>query len=151
MFTNVRYFIKTSIVFMLVGILSGFYMLISRRLFGFGYGPSMLSAHTHVILVGFMAMMIMGVSIWFFPRAEKTDKRYSPTLVSAVYLLMTIGTSFRFTAEFIDSFITFSFINILIVISSSLQIIAFFIFVYTMWGRVRPVGSQIREAKGEKF
>ncbi len=66
---------------MLAVILPGLYMLVSRRLFGFGYGPSMLSAHTHVILVGFMAMMIMDVSIRFFPRAEKTDKHYSPAQV----------------------------------------------------------------------
>ena len=25
------------------------------------------------------------------------------------------------------------------------------LFFYTMWGRIRPVGSQLREAKGEKF
>jgi|GEM_PF-3704809 len=36
MFTNVRYFVKTSIAFMVVEILSGFYIMISRRLFDSG-------------------------------------------------------------------------------------------------------------------
>ncbi|MCE1164159.1 MAG: cbb3-type cytochrome c oxidase subunit I [Bacteroidetes bacterium] len=151
MFTNVRWFVKTSIVFMLAGILSGFFMMLARRVFEIGYGPSLLSAHTHVILVGFMMMMIMGVSIWFFPKAEKTDKRYSPALVVAVYWLMVIGTSVRFIGEFADAFVTLKFLNYIIVFSSLLQIIAAGIFVYTIWGRVRPVGSQIREAKGERF
>ncbi len=151
MFTNVRWFVKTSIVFMLAGILSGFFMMLARRVFEIGYGPSLLSAHTHVILVGFMMMMIMGVSIWFFPKAEKTDTRYKPSLVVAVYWLMVIGTSVRFIGEFTDAFVTLPLLNYIIVVSSSLQIIAAAIFVYTIWGRVRPVGSQIREAKGERF
>ncbi|MCX6163403.1 MAG: hypothetical protein NTU73_00835 [Ignavibacteriae bacterium] len=151
MFTNVRYFIKTSIIFLIVGILSGFFMLISRRIFNWGYGPGMLSAHTHIILVGFMMMMIMGIAVWFFPKADKTDKRYSPNLIILVYRLMVIGTSSRFIFEVIDSYITLEFISHSIVLSSFLQIIAAIIYIYTMWGRIRPLGSQIRESKGEKF
>lgn len=151
MFTNVRYFIKTSIVFLIIGILSGFFMMISRRLFNFGYGPGMLSAHTHVILAGFMLMMIMGIAVWFFPKADKTDKRYNPDLIMTVYWLMLIGTSLRFLFEVIDAYATFTFLNYLIVVSASIQIIAAIIYIYTMWGRIRPLGSQIREAKGEKF
>ena len=151
MFSTVRYFIKTSISFLVVGILSGFFMLISRRLFNFGYGPGMLSAHTHIILVGFMLMMIMGIAVWFFPKADKTDKRYNPTLIMLVYWFMVIGTSFRFIFEVIDSYFTLNFFNYIIVLSSTLQITAAIIYVYTMWGRIRPLGSQFREAKGERF
>lgn len=151
MFTNVRYYVKTSIIFMVVGILSGFYMMISRRLFGFGYGPSMLSAHTHIILVGFMMMMIMGIAVWFFPKADKSDRRYSPALITLVYWLMVTGTSFRFIFEVIDAYVTLGISDYVITASSAIQILAAVIYVYTMWGRIRPVGSQVREAKGERF
>lgn len=151
MFTNVRYFVKTSIAFMVVGILSGFYMMISRRLFDSGYGPSMLSAHTHVILVGFMMMMIMGIAVWFFPKADKDNKKYNPSLIVLVYWLMVSGTSLRFIFEVIESYVTLGISNYIIVASASMQILAAVIYVYTMWGRIRPVGSQIREAKGERF
>lgn len=151
MFTNVRYFVKTSIAFMVVGILSGFYMMISRRLFDYGYGPSMLSAHTHVILVGFMMMMIMGIAVWFFPKADKDNKKYNPSLIVLVYWLMVSGTSLRFIFEVIESYVTLGISNYIIVASASMQILAAVIYVYTMWGRIRPVGSQIREAKGERF
>jgi hypothetical protein len=151
MFTNVRYFIKTSIAFMIAGILSGFFMMISKRIFDFGYGPGMLSAHTHVILVGFMMMMIMGIAVWFFPKADKNNKKYNPNLITLVYWLMTAGTSLRFIFEVADSYITISFVNYAIIISATMQILGAVIYVYAMWGRIRPVGSQIREAKGEKF
>jgi heme/copper-type cytochrome/quinol oxidase subunit 1 len=151
MFTTVRYFVKTSLAFLITGILSGFFMMISRRVFNFGYGPGMLSAHTHVVLVGFMLMLIMGIAVWFFPKADKTDTKYNPDRIMVVYWLMLNGTIFRFIFEVADAYITISFLNYVIVSSSTLQITAVIIYAYTMWGRIRPLGSQLREAKGEKF
>ena len=77
MFSTVRYFVKTSIIFLIVGILTGFYMLIAQNILKTGFTQDIISAHTHIILVGSIIMMIMGVALWFFPRAEKTDKRYN--------------------------------------------------------------------------
>lgn len=151
MFTAVRYFVKTSLAFLIIGILSGFFMMISRRIFNFGYGPGMLSAHTHIVLVGFMLMLIMGIAVWFFPKADKTDRRYNPARIMVVYWLMLAGTISRFLFEVADAYVTVSFLNYVIVFSSSLQITAVIIYAYTMWGRIRPLGSQFREAKGEKF
>lgn len=151
MFSTVRYFIKTSIIFLIVGIFSGLFMIISRRLGNFGYGPSLITAHTHIILIGFMLMMIMGVALWFFPRAEKTDKKYNPTLVLISYVIITVSTSLRFITEFIDSYYTSKVLDYLITISAILQVISIGIYFYSMWGRIRPVGSQYREAKGERF
>jgi hypothetical protein len=151
MFTTVRYFVKTSLAFLITGIISGFFMMISRRIFNLGYGPGMLSAHTHIVLVGFMLMLIMGIAVWFFPKADKTDTKYSSARIMIVYWLMLSGTIFRFIFEVIDAYVTISILNSIIVFSSTLQITAIIIYAYTMWGRIRPLGSQFREAKGEKF
>ena len=151
MFTAVRYFVKTSFVFLLTGILSGFFMMLSRRIFNLGYGPGMLSAHTHIILVGFMLMLIMGIAVWFFPKAGKEDDRYSPSKIKLVYWFMLIGTSLRFIFEVIDSYITLIYLDYIIVSTSLVQVSAIIVYAYTMWNRIRPIGSQIREAKGEKF
>lgn len=151
MFSTVRYFIKTSIIFLVIGIFSGLFMIISRRIYGLGYGASLISAHTHIILVGFMLMMIMGVALWFFPRAEKTDKKYNPILILIAYFIITISTSLRFVFEFIDAYYSSKFFDYIITISTILQVISIAIYFYSMWGRIRPVGSQYREAKGERF
>jgi hypothetical protein len=42
-------------------------------------------------------------------------------------------------------------LRIAIVAAGFLQAIALGIFFFTMWSRIRPVGSQAREAKGERF
>ncbi len=96
-------------------------------------------------------MMIMGVALWFFPRAEKDDKKYNPDLILTTYYFMTIGTSMRFIFQVIANFIYAEWIQYLIIAGSFLQVIAITLFFYSMWGRIRPVGSHLREAKGEKF
>ncbi len=151
MFTTVRYFIKTSIAFLILGILSGLYMSFAKYISGTGYTQELISAHTHIILVGSVMMMIMGVALWFFPRPEKDDKKYNPDLIWIVYWMMTIATILRFIFQLIGSYYFIKWVNISIVIFSSLQVAAMILFFYSIWGRIRAVGSQYREAKGEKF
>lgn len=151
MFTTVRYFVKTSIIFLILGISTGLYMSFAKNVFEIGYGYDLVSAHTHVILIGSVMMMIMGVALWFFPRAEKKDKRYNPDLILIVYWMMTTATALRFISQAALSFYFVRWLNVIVTIASTLQVIAMTLFFYSMWGRIRPVGSQYREAKGEKF
>jgi Cytochrome C and Quinol oxidase polypeptide I. len=151
MFTTVRYFIKTSVVFLFVGILTGLYMSFAKYIYQSGYTQELISAHTHIILVGSVMMMIMGVALWFFPRPEKDDKRYNPDLILIVYWLISISTGLRFVFQVLGSFYFIPWLNIVIPIFSSLQVLALILFFYSIWGRIRAVGSQYREAKGEKF
>ena len=151
MFTTVRYFIKTSVVFLFVGILTGLYMSFAKYIYQTGYTQELISAHTHIILVGSVMMMIMGVALWFFPRPEKNDKRYNPGLILIVYWLISISTGLRFVFQVIGSIYFIPWLNIVIPVFSSLQVLAMILFFYSIWGRIRAVGSQYREAKGEKF
>lgn len=152
MFSTVRYFIKTSIIFLIAGILSGLYMLIERNYFNTYPHPDLVSAHTHVILVGSVMMMIIGVALWFFPRAEKDDKFYKPNVILITYYLMTVSTVIRFTSQVVSSFIEPSeVLKFFLTISAAGQVLAMIIFFISMWGRIRSVGSHIRESQGEKF
>ena len=151
MFTTVRYFIKTSLVFLVLGILTGLYMSFTKYVYQTGYTQELISAHTHLILVGSVMMMIMGVALWFFPRPEKDDKKYNPDLILITYWLMTVATALRFVFQVTASFYFISWVNTSISLFSSLQVVAMILFFYSMWGRIRAVGSQYREAKGEKF
>ena len=151
MFTTVRYFVKTSIIFLITGIFTGLYMSFSTNVFNSGYPGELISAHTHIILVGAVMMMIMGVALWFFPRASKEDKKYNPDLIWNVYILITSATALRFVTEVISAFTGSQSFRYLISIFSLLQVAAMLLFFYSIWGRIRSVGSHIREAQGEKF
>jgi len=152
MFSTARYFIKTSIAFLVVGLLTGLHMTLATNVFKKGYGAELISAHTHVILVGSVIMMIMGVALWFFPRPEKTDTHYNPTNILIAYWIMTIATSLRYVFQVSAAYAEADWVKVMIAAASTLQIIAIIYFFYAMWGRIRASGgSLIREQKGEKF
>lgn len=149
MFTTVRYFIKTSLAFLVLGILTGLYMSFAKYVYQTGYGQELISAHTHLILVGSVMMMIMGVALWFFPKAEKEDKKYNPLLIYITYWAMTFTTLIRFVLQIMKGFYFYDWIGIGITIASTFQILAIGLFFYSIWGRIRPVRIQYVKSKGE--
>jgi len=81
----VRRYIKTSFVFLIAGLLLGGYVTVAEFLVG-AYPPRLfVTAHVHLLLVGFMLMIVMGVATWMFPRPGKDDPRYRPELAETVY------------------------------------------------------------------
>ena len=83
MYSLVRRYIKTAILFLGVGLVLGGWMMVRRELEDAAPLAYMVSAHTHAIFVGFVMMMILGVALWMFPRPEKGDTRYSPRAAEA--------------------------------------------------------------------
>jgi hypothetical protein len=73
--TLVRRFIKTGITFLFLGLLLGGWMLVRRELLGIWPNPYLVSAHAHLVLVGFVRFLILGVARWLVPRAPKDDTR----------------------------------------------------------------------------
>jgi heme/copper-type cytochrome/quinol oxidase subunit 1 len=151
MFTTVRYFIKTSIAFLLFGIVLGVYMTLAKEVWDIGVSPDLVSAHTHVILVGFVMMMIMGVALWFFPRAEKDDARYNPDRIRVIYWIIVAGTAGRVLAQLLVAATGMHELRVCMALFGVVQGIGMILYFWSIWGRIRAVGSQFREAKGEKF
>ena len=151
MHSLVRRYLKTGIVFLTVGLLIGIWMMAERDLLGHYPGTYERSAHTHAILVGFVMMMILGVALWLFPRPAKEDARYTPQLAEAAYWLVTVGTAARIAGELARPFTGALGVRVVTFAAGLLQVIGLGVFFYTMWSRIRPVGSAAREAKGERF
>jgi heme/copper-type cytochrome/quinol oxidase subunit 1 len=151
MHSLVRRYIKTAIGFLITGLGLGLYMVVRRELRNVAPTPLQISAHTHVILVGFVMTMILGVALWLFPRPDKSDARYKPMLAEVSYWLLTAGTAARFIAELTRESSQGQWERWIIVLASAAQVLALVIFFHTMWSRIRAVGSAIREAKGERF
>jgi len=151
MYSLVRRYIKTAITFLIVGLIIGGWMLVRRELGQRFASPYQTSAHTHAIFVGFVMMMICGVALWLFPRPDKGDRRYRPGLAEAAYWMLTLGTGARIVGELARPTTAALWLRAGIVSAGLLQASGLGCFFYTMWSRVRPVGSQTREAKGERF
>ena len=151
MYSLVRRFLKTAIAFLGVGLALGAWMMVRRELLARYPTPYEVSAHTHAILVGFVMMMILGVALWLFPRPEKGDARYDPRSAEAAYWFVTIGTAGRELGELLRPALDAAWLRWAVVLCGLAQVAGIGLFFFTMWSRIRPVGSQHREAKGERF
>ena len=134
----VRRYIKTSFLFLVAGLGLGGYILVAE--FAVGRYPSRLfiTAHVHLLLVGFMLMIVMGVATWMFPRPGRDDARYRPALAEAVYWFMTLGTAVRAISEVAAGAAEGgAALRALIVLGGSAQLVGALLFVGNMWWRVR--------------
>lgn len=151
MFTLVRRFIKTGVGFLMAGLLLGFYMLVSRELLGVTPNPFLVSAHAHAVQLGFVMFLILGVALWLFPRAPKEDQRYRPERIAAAYWILAASTAARFVGEVARAWHGDRFLAWLVVLGGAGQVAGLMLYFWTMWPRIRPLGSQLREAAGERF
>ena len=151
MYTLVRRFLKTGIGFLAVGLILGTWMMIRRELYGDYPSTHLISAHTHAILVGFVMMMILGVALWLFPRPDKEDQRYNPRAAEGAYWLLAGGTATRLVGELLRGASESLPLKWIVVAAGLAQVAGIGLFFFTMWSRIRPVGSQVREARGERF
>ena len=151
MHSLVRRFIKTGIAFLAVGLAIGVVIVVRRELRGAWPDPYWVSAHTHAILVGFVMMMILGVALWLFPRPEKGDTRYAPQRAELAYWALAAGTAIRIAGELGRAASGAGWLRWMVVLASLAQVVGVAVFFFTMWSRVRAVGSAGREARGERF
>lgn len=156
MYSLVRRYLKTAVAFLAVGLTLGGWMIAWRELAGVAPNPYLVSAHTHALFVGFVMLMIMGVALWLFPRPAKDDDRYDPTMAAAAYWTTTLATGVRVGGEIARGALLHVgaaplWLRLMIVLAGVAQGVGIGIFFFTMWSRIRPVGSQGREARGERF
>ena len=133
----IRRYIKTSFAFLTVGLLLGGWIVIGEFVLG-TYPPRLfITAHVHLLLVGFMLMLVMGVATWMFPRPARDDRRYRPELAEAVYWLMTLSTALRAAAEIAAGLSHAPLLRVLVAVGGLGQLFGALLFVTNMWWRVR--------------
>ncbi len=150
MFTLARYYVKAAVLFLLLGLLLGGYMSYVLNIKDSAVPASMITAHTHLILVGFVMMLIMGVALWLFPRPRE-KVFYSPMLSEVVFYLMFTSILGRAIGEVLSGFFAAGWIAWLTLAASYGEILGMVLFFANIWQRIKPIGSHIREAQGEKF
>ena len=133
----VRRYIKTAFVFMLVGTLLGAVISVTQGVLGRTVPRLLIVAHVHLLLVGFVLMLIIGVATWMFPRPAREDIRYRPELAEAVYWIMALATALRFAAEVAGAYWPDRGVRVLMTAGGLGQVLAAMLFVFNMWGRVR--------------
>lgn len=133
----VRRYVKTSFTFLLLGLGLGAVIVVMQYVAG-TYPPRIhVTAHVHLLLVGFVLMIVMGVATWMFPRPARDDVRYRPQLAEVVYWVMTIGTGVRAASEIAAGFSAAPVFGFGIAAGGLGQFAGTILFVVNMWTRVR--------------
>ncbi len=151
MFTLVRRFVKTAIAFLFLGMGYGGWLLVRREVGGVWPSPHQVSAHAHLVAVGFVLFLILGVALWLFPRPPRDDARYRPARIEAAWWILAPATLVRFVAEAVRPGVPGAWLGWVIVGTAAAQFAGLALYFFTMWPRIRPVGSHLREERGERF
>lgn len=133
-----RRYLATAAVFLIAGVLLGFGLLVRRELWGRWPEPGMVSAHAHLILVGTVIELIVGVAWWFFPRPLRGDPPASLTAATVAWWALTVGTVARATGEAAAPAATGGALGIAVVIGGALQVTGLLAAVVALRRRVRP-------------
>jgi hypothetical protein len=130
-----RWMIKTSLVYLFLGILIGLLTFLSGRIPQLAWISKWRTVHVHLILVGSVIQIIMGVALWMFPRRKEppgwTTEREGMTL----YVGFNAGTVVRSLFEpFAHSGLLSCFLTLSGMAS---QILSLLYFLFLIFQRIR--------------
>ena len=128
--TITRYFIKAAMLYFGGGLLTAF-LISAQKLFNLpAVLLSMTPTYLHMLVVGWITQLIIGVAYWMFPKFSKEAPRGDERVGWAIFILLNIGLLLRVIGE------PFS-IGWMLPISAILQFFAIWLFIIAVWPRVK--------------
>jgi hypothetical protein len=133
----VRLYLRTAFCFLALGLLGGLWIGFQATVAGV-VSHGMVVAHVHLLLVGFLLMMIFGVAFWLFPRSGRGQPIGPyPNLVGFAYVLLAAGTLIRAITEFFDLALVAQVWSFVRLAASTSQVGGIAVAIVALWGRVR--------------
>jgi len=130
-----RWFIKAGMIYLTSGML----LLFIDSMPLIGLEIQLLPVYWHMIVIGWITQIIMGVSIWMFPRKRRDRQKRESVLTWSVFGLLNTGLILRFISEpFSGNETGFSAAQWIILLSIFLQLAAAVLYVAEIWPRVQP-------------
>jgi hypothetical protein len=132
-----RYFIKMGLVYFIIALFMGV-VLVAQPLFDLSpYVATLRPVFFHFLVVGWVTQIIIGVAHWMFPKKSKETPRGSVISGWLVFVFLNIGLLLRGFGEPLSAMYPQPFVSWMLVISAVLQVIAGWLFVWNIWGRVK--------------
>lgn len=136
-----RWFLKTGFIWFLVGGAMGGLFLVLKAFGLWHLWRLFTTAHAHIMFVGFITHLIIGVSDWMFPRPKVS--RYTEQRAIAVLFMLNAGLILRVIFEPWLGLRSGTLPQIMLALSGILQFLAIAIYVYNMWDRIyMPAGAR---------
>ncbi len=130
-----RWMIKTSLIYLLMGVSLGVLIFLSQRFPGLAWASSWKTVHVHLLLVGAVIQMIMGVGLWMFPRRKEPPPVTTEPEGMTLYVAFNTGTVLRSLFEpFWQAGASAYFLTLS---GMLLQILSLVYFLYLIFQRIR--------------
>ena len=125
--------LRTSLVFLVLGVATGLHMSSAMHL-GAGVMHSYyVPAHTHVLLVGFLLLALAGAALWRLPEREPRREGWN----ELAYWCTTLGTACRYLGEVGLGYRSARWISIAVFAASCVQASGLLVFCWLFWRRLR--------------
>ncbi len=132
-----RTFIKAGLVYFIVGLLAGV-LYLGQPLFHLPPTVSVIyPVYIHLLTVGWITQLIMGVVYWMFPKYSKERPRRSDQLGWVVFAMLNAGLIMRAVCEPLFTLHQDWKIGWALGVSAILQLGAGWGFIVNTWGRVK--------------
>jgi cbb3-type cytochrome oxidase subunit 1 len=138
----VRLFVRASFLYFLGAFLLGAFMALDSWLGLARWLRAVYLSQLHLLVVGWITQLAIGVAYWMFPRFRKEENpepRGSDKLTWAVFVLLNAGLLLRFAFEPFYLMGPSTWLAATVALAGVLQALAALGFAALIWGRVRPM------------
>jgi hypothetical protein len=125
------YFIRASLVYLLLGFTFGGLMLANKGILISPKIWALLPLHMEFAFIGWMIQLAMGVAFWILPRFNKGAPRGDERLAWLALFLINTGILFVLLDFFLDS-------AWLMFTARATEMLALTVFVLGHWRRIKP-------------
>jgi len=133
--TITRWYVKSSLVYLVAALLLGTGVAARSAGLVSGLPAGLEPVYWHLLMVGFITQLIFGVAYWMFPKGAPERLRGRDSLAVLSYICLNSGLVLRAVGE--PAATLSPGLGWLLALSAVLQWIAGTIFVVNTWGRVR--------------
>lgn len=138
-----RWFIKSGMIYLFLGIVLAFL----SELPYIQSGSLLLPVYWHMIVIGWITQIIMGVSIWMFPRKRRDRKKTETFTAIASFWSLNAGLIIRFLSEpFLPFFTENPWMFVTISVSILLQLGGILFYIVEIWPRVQSKKKRKRSS-----
>ncbi len=133
--TLVRWYIKTALVYFIAGLAAGIALAVGGPLAEVTAG--LTPVYYHLLVVGWVTQLILGVAIWMFPKYSQEQPRGNEKLAWATYILLNLGLLLRVVGEPLDGLYAGAGWGAVLAASAVLQWVGGLLILGSLWRRVK--------------
>ncbi len=134
------WFIKAALVHLAVGAVVGGVILSAKGFPAtFGWAWWLLSAHIQLLVGGWLIQLALGMAYWMLPRLDAAGERGRYGWAVASFVDVNAGVVGAAIALGLRSFVDGAWLDMLLLVSALLQLMALVAFAWHAWPRLQPL------------